>query len=101
MLHRIIKLTALPHFRLDIEFEDGAAGTIDLSSELYGPMFEPLRDDAFFRSAYLDEYGVVCWPNGADYAPDTMYEMINGKSSRHPSDRPADTAVPPAARRQR
>lgn len=31
-------------YKLQIEFEDGVRGTLDLSNELYGPVFAPLRD---------------------------------------------------------
>jgi hypothetical protein len=40
-----------------------------------GTPFEPLRDEAFFRQAQAAE-GVVRWPNGADLAPDAMYDAI-------------------------
>ena len=82
MLYRIIKLAVLPRHRLQIEFEDGTAGIVDMSENLHGPMFEPLRDEAFFRKASLDEFGVVCWPNGADYAPEAMYEIVTGKTGK-------------------
>jgi hypothetical protein len=84
MLYRIVKLAVLPRYRLHIEFEDGSAGVIDLADDLYGPMFEPLRNEAFFAQAALDEFGAVCWPNGADYAPDAMYDIITGKRHLQP-----------------
>ena len=38
---------------------------------------EPLRDPAYFRLVRLDEtLGTVVWPNGADVAPETLYERI-------------------------
>lgn len=52
------------------------AGTIDLSSELYGPVFEPLRDKSAFEQVQIDEFGVVCWPNGADLAPEVIYDEV-------------------------
>jgi hypothetical protein len=70
-----------PGYRLRIEFEDGISGTLDLSSDLYGPMFEPLRDVRLFAQARVDEFGVVCWPNGADLAPEVVYEEILGSLS--------------------
>jgi hypothetical protein len=63
-------------YRLWVEFEDGAAGTIDLSAELWGPMFEPLKDVELFRQVFVDEYGVICWPNGADLAPEVVHADV-------------------------
>ncbi|MFN0106028.1 MAG: DUF2442 domain-containing protein [Bryobacteraceae bacterium] len=51
-----------------VTFANGASGNVDLSSRLFGPVFEPLRDPALFSQARVDEYGAVCWPNGADLA---------------------------------
>jgi hypothetical protein len=76
MLNRVIRVTPLEHYRLRVEFDDGVAGTIDLSDRLFGEMFEPLRDDAVFRMASIDDFGAVCWPNGADLAPDGMYQTL-------------------------
>jgi hypothetical protein len=76
MLNRVVHVTPLDRYRLSIEFEDGVAGTIDLSNRLTGEMFEPLRDETVFRQVMIDDFGAVCWPNGADFAPDSMYEEL-------------------------
>ena len=79
---RIVKVEVLPGYRLKVEFADGIAGIVDLSEELWGPVFEPLRDPARFAEVELDEYGVICWPStGADLAPDAIYEHLTRGSS--------------------
>jgi hypothetical protein len=45
------------------------------SSKVDGTVFEPLRDVAVFAEARL-VMGAVQWPNGADLAPDAMYDAI-------------------------
>jgi hypothetical protein len=80
MLNRVVRVEPLPNYRLRIEFDDGVKGTIDLSGELVGEVFEPLRDEAMFRQVAVDEYGAVCWPNGADLAPDAMHVELTGKT---------------------
>jgi len=54
-------------------FNDNSEKTIDFRQWLDGPVFEPLRDRQYFRRFFL-EGGTVVWPNGADIAPETLYE---------------------------
>jgi hypothetical protein len=73
----IIHVTAArvvgPH-SLELQFDDGLIKRINLRHELYGPIFEPLRDPAYFARVAVDtSLGTVTWPNGADFAPDFLY----------------------------
>lgn len=76
-MHKIVKATAFPDFTLELTFDDGACGRVDVSSRLHGPMFEPLRDPAFFQQAFVDPFGAICWPNDADLSPDTLYADLS------------------------
>jgi hypothetical protein len=78
---RVVKVRALPGFRLEVEFADGVHGVLDYSHVMWGPVFEPLRDPERFAEVGIDEFGAVCWPNGADLAPDTMYERLKAGST--------------------
>ena len=80
-MERAISVKALPGYRLEVEFEDGTRGVLDYSEKLWGPMFEPLRDPDRFAEVELDEDGVICWQNGADLAPDALYEDLKAGSS--------------------
>lgn len=67
---------SLGDYRLRVLFSDGAVRDIDMKNELWGQMFTPLKDEAFFSQVFVDpETGVVSWPNGADVATDALYEM--------------------------
>ena len=75
-MHRVIGVKPLPAYRLFVEFADGVKGEVDLSNRLFGPIFEPLKDLDFFAQAVIDEFGVVCRPNGAELAPDALHETL-------------------------
>jgi hypothetical protein len=59
--------------RIHVWFNDGTEKTVDFGGWLDGPIFEPLHDPDYFRRFFVDG-GTVCWPNGADIAPETIYE---------------------------
>ena len=62
-------------YRLRLTFSDGKVGELDLANELWGEMFEPLKDIELFKSFRIDqELGTVVWPNGADFAPEYLYQ---------------------------
>jgi len=77
---RLTSVTALPEARLRVTFVDGTAGEVHMRAflsnpKLDGTVFEPLRDPAVFAQAQV-VLGAVQWPNGADLAPDAMYDAI-------------------------
>jgi hypothetical protein len=60
-----------------LRFADGAEGDVDLRDELYGGIFEPLKDPVFFRQFSVHaEFCTLTWPNGADLAPESLYEKV-------------------------
>jgi uncharacterized protein DUF2442 len=60
-----------------LRFRDGTAGEINLERELYGPVFEPLRDLSIFRQfAIHPEFQTLVWPNGADFAPEFLHDSV-------------------------
>ena len=60
-----------------LRFRDNASGEIDLGRELYGPVFEPLRDTAVFRQLQIHpEFHTLTWPHGADFAPEFLHDNV-------------------------
>lgn len=98
MLNRVVRVTPLPKYRLHVEFDDGVTGTIDLSAELTGPVFGPLRDETRFNQVTIDDYGAVCWPNGPDLAPDAMYTELTGHRQSSVAPPRPESARPRASR---
>ena len=60
-------------YRILVTFNDGSEKTIDFLGWLEGPIFEPLKELAYFQRFFIDG-GTIAWPNGADIAPETLYE---------------------------
>lgn len=79
MIAKIEEVEALDDHKLKIEFEDGISGVVDVSDRLHGPVFKPLKDPEYFSRVEVDEYGAIRWPNGADLAPDALYEEIKSR----------------------
>ena len=80
-------------FRIRVTFNDGTEATVDFRPWLSGPVFEPLKHVAYFRKFFVDG-GTVAWPNGADIAPETLYEAARTTQSGR-----APTAAGTARRR--
>lgn len=60
-------------YRIRVTFNDDSEKTIDFGQWLHGPVFEPLKELDYFRRFFVDG-GTVAWPNGADIAPETLYD---------------------------
>lgn len=65
---RVISAEVLPPYGLRLAFDDQTHRDVDMTEQLWGPMFEPLKDPAFFASVTID-HGTVVWPNGLDLDP--------------------------------
>jgi Domain of unknown function (DUF4160)/Protein of unknown function (DUF2442) len=80
-------VVAVRHVRghvLWLRFSDGVEGEADLADGLKGEVLAAVRDPALFARATI-QYGTVVWPNGADWAPETLYERLlaaNGFAAR-------------------
>ena len=74
----VIEAKYLHDYTIWIRFDDGTEGEVDLAGELEGPVFEPLRDLDYFRQFRVPkEVGTIAWPNGADFAPEFLYEKVH------------------------
>lgn len=73
----ITHVTTPEHGVLRLTFADGTAGDVYVLDRMRGPVFERAVTPEGFSEARADvETGTVCWPGGADLAPDTLYERI-------------------------
>ena len=73
-LPSVIRAEYRGDYCIHLIFNDNTEKTVDFRPWLDGPVFEPLKDRDYFRRFFLDG-GTVAWPNGADIAPETLYEQ--------------------------
>jgi hypothetical protein len=91
MFLEITKAEYLGDYRLRIWFNNGEVRIADLADSLNGEVFQPLRDMDYF-SRFSIPFNTVEWENGADFAPEYLYEH-----SSRTYDYETDTPLPTAA----
>ena len=79
-LPTVIRAQYRSGYLIHLTFNDGVDKTVDFTRWLVGPVFEPLKDTAYFQRFFL-EGGTVTWPNGADIAPETLYERAKSSEA--------------------
>jgi hypothetical protein len=74
---RVTEAKWVRDFIIHLRFNDGLEGDVDLRGELYGPVFEPLRDVTEFQAFELHpELHTIVWHNGADFAPEFLHSCV-------------------------
>ena len=73
----VIEVRYVHDYTVWLKFADGVQGEVDISRSFKGLVFEPLRDVEFFKQVAINpDLGTIVWPNGADVAPETLYERV-------------------------
>jgi hypothetical protein len=78
---RVASVAPFPHYKLRLVFQDGLEGAADLTHLVQSAdagIYASLKDEKIFAAVRL-ELGVPTWPNGADLAPDWLYDEIQAK----------------------
>ena len=77
MTPKIVSAEYVEGFCIRIRFEDGREAEVDFKDELWGEVFEPLKDPRAFREFRLDEeLNTLSWSSGADFAPEFLYDCV-------------------------
>jgi len=77
MIPRVAEARYVQDFIIHLRFTDRTEGDVDLRDELYGEIFEPLKNRAFFQQFSIHpEFHTLTWPNGADIAPEFLYQKV-------------------------
>ena len=72
---RVIEAEVLHDYNVRVVFSNGKNGTVDLSPFIGKGVFEPLTNKIYFKRLFVDGW-TISWPNGADIAPETLYELV-------------------------
>jgi Protein of unknown function (DUF2442) len=70
---RVTEVEPLDGFVLRLWFNDGTERVVDLEECLWGPVFEPLKENPDLFRAVKIEGPTIAWPNGADLAPEFLH----------------------------
>ena len=77
MILHVKEAKYLHDYVLWLRFNDGAEGVVDLKDDLYGEVFEPLKDIERSKSFKVDpDLETIVWENGADLAPEFLYDKM-------------------------
>lgn len=62
-------------YKIELSFEDGKKGVADFKGYAKkGGLFSRLSEVEYFKRFFVNkELGVLCWPDGQDIAPETLY----------------------------
>lgn len=62
-------------YKIEVTFEDGKKGIADLKAYIEkGGVFSRFSDLEYFKDFHINkELGALCWPDGADIAPEVLY----------------------------
>jgi hypothetical protein len=81
----VIAARSVGGHRVWLKFDDGAEGEVDLAAHLDGEVFAPLRDAGFFARLAVGAGRTLEWPNGADFAPEFLHDLLSQPRPRVPA----------------
>jgi hypothetical protein len=76
---KILTAKPLPNFCLELHFDSGESGIVDLSSFAGKGVFAAWEDAGLFEQVVVTADGAVEWPGEIDLCPDSLYLRMTGK----------------------
>lgn len=73
MLPSVTKAKYVRDYLIEVKFNTGTKKMIGFEPRLSGPIFRPLKSKSYFKKFFVNG-PTIAWPNGADIAPETLYE---------------------------
>jgi hypothetical protein len=78
-MRKIVKVKALQGYRLELEFDDGVRGVVDLSDLAGKGVFSVWQDRRAFEEVRIGPSGELAWGDQVDLCPDALYLKVTGK----------------------
>ncbi len=66
-------------YRLELKFDDGVQGIVELSHLVGKGVFNAWRDYEFFKHVEIGTSGELVWGGQIDLCPDSLYLRVTGK----------------------
>jgi hypothetical protein len=78
-MHKITCVKTLQEYCLELMFDDGVSGTVDLSHLAGKGVFTLWLDRKQFENFRIGSSGELIWGDNLDLCPDSLYLQITGK----------------------
>ncbi len=82
----VVKAEYITDYKISFTFNNGTHGIIDFEKKFDLPIYEPLKNMEYFKSFKLKSW-TIAWENGADYAPEFLYELLLNQADAQVKDR--------------
>ena len=76
---RIVGVRVLEKYRLDLTFDDGTRGSVDLADLAGKGVFSEWNDPGAFARVRIGPSGELAWGDRIDLCPDALYLRVTGK----------------------
>lgn len=78
MLVDVTNIKLLGGYNMLLSFDNGQTGQVNIQDIIkFEGVFAPLKDYKYFAEVKVNhDIGTICWQNGADIAPDTLFAAI-------------------------
>ena len=76
---KITTVKVLQDYRLELAFDDGVCGVVDLSELVGKGVFAFWRDRHVFEQVRIGSLGELIWADQIDLCPDSLYLRATGK----------------------
>jgi hypothetical protein len=69
----------MANYRLEVAFDDGVCGVVDLPDLVGKGVFTLWRDPDIFDQVQIGSLGELVWLDKIDLCPDSLYLKVTGK----------------------